>query len=417
MDQTIQQIKKQLLAGKKSQKEIADFSEEKRNKILESYASCLVANTSLILKANEKDMIFSRQQGCNDAFLDRLNLTQKKIKEMEDELHRISKLHCPIGEELETKTLANGVKLSKLLVPLGSILIIYESRPDVTSYSLALCLKSGNRVILKGGSESVHTNKLLHTLYQDVLKQNNIATESAIFIPNSDRKIIKWLVRQKEYIDIIIPRGGYGLVKMIERTSLIPILAHSAGGARIYVDKSADVKMAIDICVNSKTNRPATCNSLDTLIVHENIVSAILPVITKIMEQKGVKIFGDKKSQRYGNFEYAKEKQWMQEFLSFTLAIKIVKDDKEALRFIQKYTKHHTEGIVAQNSDVIKQFVDSIDAAALCINCSTRLHDGGVFGMGAEMGIATGKLHARGPVGLRELLTYKWILKGSGQIR
>ncbi|MEK7140942.1 MAG: glutamate-5-semialdehyde dehydrogenase, partial [Patescibacteria group bacterium] len=313
-----------------------------------------------------------------------------------------------IGEIIEERTDKNKLFLKKVRTPLGVIAVIYEARPEVTIDVAALCIKSGNAVILKGGSQALETNKTLYACILAALEKTGIDKETVSFISSNSRRTINWLLKKNEYVDLVIARGGYGLVKAVLNQSTIPVLAHAAGGARIYIDASADLSMAEEIILNAKTSKPATCNSLDTIVVHRNIVNKFIDRITNVLEMQHVKVINDQK---------ATEKVWNTEFLGLTVAIKVVKDVKEAVNFINRHSKRHSEGVVAEDKKVIDYFVDSIDAAALFVNCSTRLHDGYVFGLGSEMGISTGKLHARGPVGLKELTTYKWEMYGNGQIR
>ena len=294
-----------------------------------------------------------------------------------------------------------GIRLKKVRVPLGVVGIIYESRPNVTLEAAALALKSGNAVILKGGKEAINTNREIVSCIHKAFKKQHLPKEIVLFLDTADRRVVDALIKADKYIDILIPRGGYELVKKVQVNSTIPVLAHSAGGARIYIDKSADINKALRICLNAKINRPATCNSLDTVVVHKGIAGIFLPKFYKLMSQNGVEI--------RNNYET--------EFLDKIVAIKVVKDVNGAIRFIKKYSKGHSEGIIAVDKRAIEKFVQEIDAAGLFVNCSTRLHDGFIFGLGAEIGIATAKLHARGPVGLKELTTYKWIAYGKGQIR
>jgi len=325
-----------------------------------------------------------------------------KIKYKNTTNKDLEKLRAGIGETIEEKTDASKLLFRKVRVPLGVILVFYEARPDVTIDVAALCVKSGNAVILKGGSEAVETNKVLYMCILAALKKSGLAKETVSFISSKNRRITKWLLQRHDYIDLVIARGGYGLVKDVLRQSTIPVLAHAAGGARIYVDDTADLSIAEEIIVNAKTSKPATCNSLDTIVVHQDIASEFLPKIISKLEDNGVKIV---------------ENDWDTEFLGLRVSIKIVKDVNEAIGFINKHSKKHSEGIIATDTKVIDYFTKSVDSAALFINCSTRLHDGYVFGLGSEMGISTGKLHARGPVGLKELTTYKWEVYGNGQVR
>ena len=295
--------------------------------------------------------------------------------------------------------------MRKIRVPLGVIAVIYESRPEVTIDVAALCVKSGNVVILKGGSEAIHTNTVLYRCIRTALQQSGFPNHTVSFISTSDRRVTNALLKQHEYVDVVIARGGYDLVKTVLRTSTIPVLAHAAGGARIYIDKSARLSIANRIIINAKTSKPSACNSLDTIVIHQDIASRFLPQIVKLLKRRHVTI------------NIIPEQNWDTEFLRLTIGIKVVKNKEEAVDFINRHSKRHSEGIVATDKTTIDYFLHSVDAAALFVNCSPRLHGGYVFGLGSEIGIATAKLHARGPVGLKELTTYKWHVYGNGHIR
>lgn len=394
-------LKQMFLDMTKASFEIAQRREENKNKFLHNLAKILLREKKNILAANKKDIIFAKRKNLSKAFIDRLKLDENGIEKMIQSLKNIEGLESPIGRILEKKRLANGLLLQKLSVPIGVILVIYESRPEVTIDVASLCIKSGNYAILKGGRDALNTNRALYHCILKALTVAGIAEETVTFIDTSDRSVINSLLKENQYIDLVIARGDYEMVKRIQNISKIPVLAHSSGGARIYVDKSADLKVAEELIINSKISKPAACNSLDTVIVHQGLAKMFVPKLVNKLEKLGVEVSSDYKT----------------EFLDLVLSIKIVKNIGEALEFINRYTKKHTEGIIAEDPAVIHKFIKNVDAAALLINCSTRLHDGGVFGMGAEMGISTGKLHARGPVGLKELTTYKWVVKGNGQIR
>lgn len=366
-------------------------------------AQKLRKNKNKILAANQQDLQIASKKGNTAAFLERLKMHNKDINSLINRVKEVGIMEEFVGTVIEDKVLHNGIKLQKVSVPIGTILVIYESRPEVTVDVAILGIKSENRVVLKGGSEAANTNKILFDCIQEALKKSKMQRECVQLLKSTKRKELYDLLKQKETIDLVIARGGYKMVRQIQEKSKIPVLAHSSGGARIYVDKSADFAMALDIIMNAKTSKPAACNSIDTILVHEKIAHEFIPMIKKQLEKRTVKVL--------------ENPDWNKESLDLVVGIKIVKDANEAITFIKKYTKKHTEGIVACNKKVIELFKRSIDAATLCINCSTRLHDGGVFEMGAEMGIATGKLHARGPVGVRELMTYKWVMEGKGQIR
>lgn len=382
------------------------LSEEQKNKFLQNLAKEISREKSTILSANKKDVSEAAKKGWDKAFLHRLTLDGKGIDAIVKRLSAMESLTCDIGAAIEERKLPNGVLLKKIRVPLGTILIIYEARPEVTIDVASLCIKSGNCVVLKGGSEALRTNSAFYNCILSALAKSGIEKGAVTFLKSAERKELYDLLKRSDVIDLVIARGGYKMVGDVINRSNIPVLAHAAGGARIYVDKSADIEKAINIVINAKISKPAACNCVDTVVIHKDIAQAFVPKLTAKLKEKGVLIV-----------EKPKEKDWEKEFLDLVICFKIVGDVDEALAFIQKYSKKHSEGIVAEDKKVIDTYTQAVDAAALFINCSPRLHDGFEFGLGAEMGIATGKLHARGPVGLAELTTYKWEAYGSGQIR
>lgn len=393
---------------KLSANKLSSVSEEQRNTFLRHLSETLLERQGEITEANKEDVTKAKNQRLPSAFIERLELDEDGIKKLVIKLKNIEKLRAGVGDIIEERTDKTKLLFRKVRAPFGVIAVIYEARPEVTIDVAALCLKSGNAAILRGGFEAVKTNKVLYRCISTALGKADVDKETVSFISNKNRRITHWLLKQHEYIDLVIARGGYGLIKTVLNQSTIPVLAHAAGGARIYVDESADLSMAEHVIVNAKTSKPAACNSLDTIVIHQAIAEKFIDQITTVLRKHHVNVIGDKK---------ATENDWDTEFLALTVAMKVVKDVEEAVSFINKYSKRHSEGIVAEDKKVVDFFVASIDAAALFINCSTRLHDGYVFGLGSEMGISTGKLHARGPVGLRELTTYKWEVIGHGHIR
>lgn len=356
-----------------------------------------------ILSANEKDVQKARRPRLSQPFIQRLQMHDKDIELMVKRVRDVGRMKNSVGDVIEKRRLKNGIVLEKVCVPIGTILVIYESRPEVTIDIAILGIKSGNKILLKGGSDAQRTNFILFRIIQEALRVAQLPKECVQLLKLRSKKELYNLLTKRELIDLVIARGGYEMVQIVQEKSKIPVLAHSAGGARIYIDESADLEMAQKIILNAKTNKPAACNSLDTILVHKKIAHEFIPVIKGLLESQRVKV--------------SDNLDWNMELVDLVVGIKIVHDANDAIAFIKKYTKKHTEGIVSTDKNVIALFKKEIDAATLCINCSTRLHDGGIFGMGAEMGIATGKLHARGPVGARELMTYKWVMEGEGQIR
>ncbi|TSD05337.1 MAG: glutamate-5-semialdehyde dehydrogenase [Parcubacteria group bacterium Greene0714_7] len=396
---------------------LAGANEASRNKFLRLLTLEVKKNKKKILEANATDMARARAGTLSSAFIERLHLDEKGLEHIVEKLRGVEKLQSGLGEVIEQRKGFKGLLFKKVRTPLGVLMIIYEARPEVTIDVVALGIKSGNAVIVKGGSEALSTNRALYECIRTALKKSHLPEDSVHFIATSDRRVTNDFLKQNDFIDLVIARGGYKMVKAVMSASTIPVLAHAAGGARIYVDKSADLHSAEKILVNAKITKPSACNSLDTIVVHKGIAKKFVPKIVEVMERVGVTVLGDAESKEYAKVKSAVSADWDTEFLALTVAIKIVKDAEEAGQFVNEYSKQHSEGIIAKNKKVVREFVNSIDAAAVFINCSPRLHDGYVFGLGSEMGISTGKLHARGPVGLKELTTYKWEVYGKGQIR
>ncbi|MBI5449413.1 glutamate-5-semialdehyde dehydrogenase [Candidatus Gottesmanbacteria bacterium] len=379
---------------------LAQTTESTRNRFLEHLMDCVGNKQRELLKANKKDIMHAAKAGLSAPMVARLRLDAQGIHTMIQRIEEVKKLDSGLGSIREEKITADGLRIRKVSVPLGVIFVIYEARPEVTIDVAALCIKSGNAAILKGGSEALQTNTVLYQCIEDALHRSALHPDTVRFV--TKRSEVPYLLKQSGYIDLVIARGGYDLVKAVRSQSTIPVLSHAAGGARIYVDKSADLLMARKIIINAKVSKSAACNSLDTIVIHENIAAAFVPKITSALKASGVEIV---------------EHDWDTEFLGLRVSIKTVQNVGKAVAFIRLHSKGHSEGIVAEDQKVIDFFVQSIDAAAVFVNCSTRLHDGYVFGLGSEMGISTGKLHARGPVGLKELTTYKWEVYGHGHIR
>ncbi len=387
---------------KKAVVQLSQQSEMKKNLFLRNLAVMLDKNRLKIISANKKDLEKTQTDNLSQAFVQRLVFQNQDLDKLINKVRAMQQLESGIGEIIEEKVITNGLRLKKIRVPIGVILIIYEARPEVTIDVAALCIKSGNVSILKGGSEALHTNEALYQCIIEALVESQFNIHSINFIGTKDRKIVSELLQHNDSIDLVIARGGYDMVKSIQKISKIPVLAHSSGGARIYIDKSADLSVVDNILINAKTTKPSACNSLDTIVIHQALARRLVSHIVKTLGQHNVVIV---------------KEDWNTEFLSLKISIKVVKDVDEAIKFIQTYSKGHSEGIIANDKKIINKFVSSIDVAALFVNCSPRLHDGYIFGLGSEMGIATGRLHARGPVGLKELTIYKWIMYGKGHIR
>lgn len=386
---------------KKAASLLANAEKSQIDLFLDCLSKILESNRETIINANKKDIKNAIKLNLPRPVIDRLVLDNRCLKKIICRIKEIKRLESPIGKVYESKILEKGMLLKKVAVPIGVIFVIYESRPEVTIDVAGLCIKSGNAAILKGGSEALNTNCVLFDCIQQALDESGITKDAILFINSRLRIVTKQLLQASDFIDLVIARGGYGMVKKIIDISKIPVLAHSSGGARIYVDESADLDIAEKIIINSKISKPAACNSLDTILVHNNIAKKFIPQISGKLKKYGVLIKSD----------YDKE------FLGLFISVKVVESLDVAINFIQVYGRGHSEGIIAKDKKRIEKFVNSIDSAAVFVNCSTRFHDGFEFGLGAEMGIATGKIHARGPVGLNELTTYKWVMYGNGQVR
>ncbi|NCO88366.1 hypothetical protein AUK04_02900 [Candidatus Roizmanbacteria bacterium CG2_30_33_16] len=382
--------------------ELSNKSEEDKNKFLLLLSNIIRKKERTIISANDKDVKEARKNHVSEVFIQRLVIDKSGIEKIIQKVLEIRSLNSGLGKIIEEKKRKDKLILQKIRVAIGTILVIYEARPEVTIDVASLCIKSGNTAILKGGSEALQTNKVFYECIVEALKQANFPKGTVTFIDSKDKQIIKTLIKRNEIIDLIIARGGYKMVKNIQDNSSIPVLAHSSGGARIYIDKSADLSIVESIIINSKVTKPFACNSLDTIILHMDIKEKIYSILKRSLKNHQVKIV---------------KKIWSEEFLGLKVSIKIVNDIDEAINFVNIFGKKHSEGIIAEDKKAINKFTQSIDAAAIFVNCSTRLHDGYEFGLGSEMGIATGKLHARGPVGLKELSIYKWIAYGKGHIR
>ena len=387
---------------KKAARELSQKTERQKNAFLGELAAILKNYKKRILEENTRDLKAAKKQNLPSAFLERLTLDEKGFDGLVRKVLKMQRLDAGIGKIIEEKTVEGDLLLHKVRVPIGIIAIVYEARPEVTIDIAALCIKSGNVAILKGGSEAIQTNIILYKCVIEALNKTDFRKESINFISSTKRNDILDLLKRNDLINLIIARGSYAMVRYIQQHSSIPVLAHSSGGARFYIDKSADVSLVKRILINAKITKPSACNSLDTIVIHKALVERLLPDIQRWMSNEGVEIV---------------ENDWMTEFLDLRVSIKIVDNIDEAIRFVNTYSKRHSEGIIATDTHAIQQYTAQVDAAALFVNCSSRLHDGYVFGLGSEMGIATGKLHARGPVGLKELTIYKWIVYGKGHIR
>ncbi len=389
-----------------------------KNKALLKIACAILNNCSKIISENLKDIKNAQRQKLSSALIDRLKLNEKRIVSMTDGLKEIASLPDPVGEVIEKIKRPNGLKIEKIRVPLGVIGIIYESRPNVTVDSVGLCLKSGNCTILRGGSEAINSNKILSKIICETAYSSGIPDGCLEFIDNTDRKIISEMIHLSDYIDCIIPRGGEGLIKYIRENSSVPVIAHGKGVCHVYVDKYADLDKAIKISFNAKVQRPGVCNAMETLLVHKDIAEIFLPIMLAEYKKAGVEIRGCEKTRKIiKGIKSATKNDWYAEYLDLILSVKIVKSLDEAITHIEKYGSHHSDAIITENKKFAEKFFKEVDSAAVYNNASTRFTDGSEFGMGAEIGISTQKMHARGPMGLKELTSYKFVVRGNGQVR
>lgn len=401
----------------KAKYKVQRLSEEEKNQALRAVADRLLKEKGTILSENEKDLEAGRKKGMHPGLLDRLALTEDRIKGMAEGLLQIAELPDPIGELMETFERPNGLHIEKRRVPMGVIGIIYESRPNVTADAFGLCFKSGNAVILKGGSDAICSNKAITQVIRDALEECGIVKEAISLIADTDRQVTLAFMKMKQYVDLLIPRGGAGLIRSVVENSTIPVIETGTGNCHIYVDEDADLAKAVPIIINAKTQRIGVCNACESLVIHEKIREAFLPELKKALDEKKVEIRGDEKTREVINCTPATEEDFATEYLDYILSVKTVKSVNEAIEHINRYSTRHSEAIITENSEHAGIFLKEVDAACVYVNASTRFTDGFEFGFGAEIGISTQKLHARGPMGLRELTSYKYEITGNGQIR
>lgn len=404
--------------AKRAAREAAILSSPKKNEILSKAADHLLASQDRILAENRKDLEFAKTKGLTAAMIDRLTLNEKRIGEMAQGLREIVGLEDPVGQVVKGWTRPNGLRIEKVRIPLGVIAIIYESRPNVTVDAAALCLKSGNVVVLRGGSEAIHSNKILGEILRETLRSSGVSPDLIQVVPTADRDALKLLLEQDRSIDLVIPRGGDGLMKMLRETSKIPVVKHDKGVCHIFVDYNADLDKAERIVLNAKVQRPGVCNALETLLVDAKVAHAFLPRMAAELQRLGVEIRGDAKTRSLvPEAKPASEADWDAEYLDLILAVKIVDGLDEALAHIERYGSLHTESILTNDEGHAERFLREVNASAVMVNASTRFNDGSQLGLGAEIGISTTKLHAFGPMGLEELTTQKYVVRGEGQVR
>lgn len=418
----MEEIKAQVIAiaqkAKTASRELAGVSAGLRNRALLTMAKALGENTPVLLKANEQDLEQAKAAGLNPALLDRLLLNEQRVAWMSASLKTIAGLPDPLGRILRAIRRPNGLLIKKVSVPIGVIAIIYESRPNVTADCAGLCLKSGNAVILRGGKESIHSNLAIFNILQESLVKHKLPEAAVNLISITDRKAVDILLGAKDYVDLVIPRGGESLINLVYKKSKIPVIKHYKGICHTYVDSEADLSMAREVVFNAKVQRPGVCNAMETLLVHQSAARKFLPAAIAALRDAGVEIRGDAAvSAIVKDVKRATEKDWATEYLALILSVKVVRNLDEAIAHINRYGSGHSDAIITRSRTNAAEFMNKVDSACVYVNASTRFTDGYEFGMGAEMGISTDKLHARGPMALEELTTYKYEIFGSGQIR
>lgn len=412
---------KMMIIGKKAREvscKVQHLGQTEKNEGLYSVARELRMQTAYILEENTKDVERAKDAGMKKSLIDRLLLTGQRIQAMAEGLEQIAKLEDPIGEMISMKIRPNGLQIGKKRVPLGVVGIIYESRPNVTADAFGLCFKTGNVVILRGGSDAISSNMAITKVIRDGLRKEGLPEDAVLLIEDTDRAAVTEMMHMNEYIDVLIPRGGKGLISTVVNHSTVPVIETGTGNCHIYVDEYADIDMAVSIIDNAKTQRMGVCNACESLVIHENIAKEAVPAIYQALTQKQVEIRGDEKAcALQSGIKKAAEEDWGEEYLDAVISMKIVKNLDEAIRHINHYNTGHSESIITKDYANAMRFLDEIDAAAVYVNASTRFTDGNEFGFGAEIGISTQKLHARGPMGLEALTTTKYVIFGNGQVR
>jgi glutamate-5-semialdehyde dehydrogenase len=419
----VTELKAKGKAAKTASRKLAYLSTDIKNHALQNVAFDLLAKKKEILAANKKDITAAQASGMNPATQDRLLLNESRLEAMAKDVMNVAMLPDPVGEVFDMRTLPNGLIIGRRRVPLGVIGAMYESRPNVTVDISVLCLKAGNAVILRGGSEAFHSNKAFACLVQDACCRAGIPDGAVQFVDNTDRALVGEMLKMNEYIDLMVPRGGDTFVRFVAQNATMPVVAGGVGVCHTYIDCTADMDKAVPIVYNAKVQKPSVCNALDTILVHKDAAKSFLPLAAKELAKAGVELHCDKasmeilKSKRGLKLKPAVKEDWGKEFLALIAAVKVVKSLDEALEHIARYGSGHSEAIITEDYTAQLRFLNEVDAAAVYVNASTRFTDGGQFGLGAEVGISTQKIHARGPLGLREITTYKWIIFGNGHVR
>ena len=403
---------------KDAQPQIAHASTPLKNQILLRIANRLIESTDEILEANRADLSRASQNGIPNVMLDRLSLSEERIHAMANGVRKVAALADPIGEVLFGKTLPNGLVLRKQRVPLGVVGMIYESRPNVTVDAAALCLKTSNAVMLRGGKEAINTNVALVRIMQDAIQTEGLDPNIIGLVEDTSRESATRMMQLNGYLDVLIPRGGSGLIQSVVKNATVPVIETGAGNCHIYIDKSADLHMGAEIVFNAKTSRPSVCNACESLLVHERVAESFLPLVKSLLDTKNVIMLGCEKTRAIlKDIPPAKESDYAAEFLGYVISVKVVSSIDEAISHINRYSTHHSEAIITNDIESASKFTERVDSAAVYVNASTRFTDGEEFGFGAEIGISTQKLHARGPMGLNEMTSAKYIIYGTGQVR
>lgn len=404
--------------AKAASRECAKLGTDEKNRGLMSVAEELCSQSAYLLEENEKDIQAAEEKGVKKSLIDRLRLTERRIEDMAEGLRQIAGLEDPIGEMLEMKIRPNGLRIGRKRVPLGVVGIIYESRPNVTADAFGLCFKTGNAVILRGGSDAIHSNIAIARAIKEGLRKEKLSQDLILLVEDTGRETVQKMMRLHDYIDVLIPRGGAGLIASVVENSTVPVIETGTGNCHIFVDESADIEMAVDIIENAKTQRMGVCNACESLVIHEAAARDVIPKIVERLKLHQVEIRGDERAQQImTEIVPAAEEDWGTEYLDAVVSLKIVDSIDEAITHINRYNTGHSESIITKDYDNALKFQDEVDAAAVYVNASTRFTDGFEFGFGAEIGISTQKLHARGPMGLLALTTTKYVIFGSGQIR
>lgn len=404
--------------AKEAEKTLMVASSEKKNQALKKIAEGLIENTDKIIEANKVDLENGEKNGMAKSMLDRLKLDKERIEGMAKGVLDVATLPEPVGRILSATERPNGLRIEKVSTPIGVIAVIFEARPNVTSDAAALCLKSGNTVILRGGKEAINSNKTIAKVMRQAVKEAGMPEDVIQLVEDTSRESANELMKMNEYVDVLIPRGGAGLIQAVVKNATVPVIETGVGNCHIYIDKNADLKKAVDIVFNAKTSRPSVCNAAESLLIHKDIAKEALVAIKNKLDEKNVTLVGDSKAREIiPDMEKATDADWATEYLDYKMSVKIVDSVEEAIDHIYKYSTGHSECIVTENAGTAEKFMNQVDSAAVYLNASTRFTDGGEFGFGAEIGISTQKLHARGPIGLPELQSFKYKIYGDGQIR